>query len=276
MAYSELIKNFERIRDYMREFYVYGFKSRDEFTKKSARSYDDERRRVESWLGDYMRFRQTADGKKVFLSIDSRISHHNPFYKAWKAKSFTDGDITLHFLIFDVLSGPDIALPLSGITLYSGLYVNELISRVLEHETRFSELFFDYLHCIQALAGASGSPEPALRRFELALLGHLGYGVDFLHCAGSGEPVDDTMTYRYREEKGFIASLVIDNNTFTGHHLKALASREFPDVDTLRAAKRFTRIALKPYLGGKPLKSRELFRQFMPARKARADNTNND
>ncbi len=135
---------------------------------------------------------------------------------------------------------------------------------------------FDYLHCIQALAGASGSPEPALRRFELALLGHLGYGVDFLHCAGSGEPVDDTMTYRYREEKGFIASLVIDNNTFTGHHLKALASREFPDVDTLRAAKRFTRIALKPYLGGKPLKSRELFRQFMPARKARADNTNND
>ncbi len=64
-----------------------------------------------------------------------------------------------------------LALPLSGITLYSGLYVNELISRVLEHETRFSELFFDYLHCIQALAGASGSPEPALRRFELRCSG---------------------------------------------------------------------------------------------------------
>lgn len=159
-----------------------------------------------------------------------------------------------------------LALPLSGITLYSGLYVNELISRVLEHETRFSELFFDYLHCIQALAGASGSPEPALRRTSWRCSG-TGYGVDFLHCAGSGEPVDDTMTYRYREEKGFIASPVIDNNTFTGHHLKALASREFPDVDTLRAAKRFTRIALKPYLGGKPLKSRELFRQFMPARR---------
>ena len=30
-----------------------------------------------------------------------------------------------------------------------------------------------------ALAGTSGSPEPSLRRFELALLGHLGYGVDF-------------------------------------------------------------------------------------------------
>ncbi|MGE0968702.1 DNA repair protein RecO (plasmid) [Klebsiella sp. WOUb02] len=169
-----------------------------------------------------------------------------------------------------------LALPLSGIALYSGLYVNELLARVLEHETRFSELFFDYLHCLQALAGASGSPEPALRRFELALLGHLGYGVDFLHCAGSGEAVSDTMTYRYREEKGFIASLVIDNSSFTGHHLKALASREFPDSDALRAAKRFTRIALKPYLGGKPLKSRELFRQFIPASAARADKTNNE
>lgn len=54
MAYSELIKNFEKIRDYMREFYIYGFKSREDYTKKSARSYDDERRRIESWLGGYI------------------------------------------------------------------------------------------------------------------------------------------------------------------------------------------------------------------------------
>lgn len=115
MAYSELIKNFDGIRDYMREFYVYGFKSRDEFTKKSARSYDDERRRIESWLGDYMGFRQMPDGKNVFLSIDSRTSHHNPLYNAWKAKSFTDGDITLHFLIFDILYATEIKMSLNEI-----------------------------------------------------------------------------------------------------------------------------------------------------------------
>ena len=155
-----------------------------------------------------------------------------------------------------------LSLPLSGLMLYSGLYVNELLARVLEPETDCASLFFDYLNCIQSLAAGQGSPEQALRRFELALLAHLGYGVDFLHCAGSGEPVADGMTYRYREEKGFIASLVIDNHSFTGLQLKALAEREFPDSDTLRAAKRFTRMALKPYLGGKPLKSRELFRQF--------------
>ncbi len=103
MAYNELIKNFEKVRAYMREFYVYGFKSRNEYDAKSARSYDDERRRLESWLGEYMRFSQTAEGKNMFLSVDSRITRKNPFYKAWKAKSFTDRDITLHFAIFDVL-----------------------------------------------------------------------------------------------------------------------------------------------------------------------------
>ena len=34
MAYSELVKNFEKVRAYMREFYVYGFKSRTEYTAK--------------------------------------------------------------------------------------------------------------------------------------------------------------------------------------------------------------------------------------------------
>ncbi|MBQ0266845.1 MULTISPECIES: DNA repair protein RecO [Providencia] len=155
-----------------------------------------------------------------------------------------------------------LALPLTGTVLYSGLYLNELTARVLEFGTPYAALFFDYLSCLQILAASEHTPEFALRRFELALLSYLGYGVDFLHCAGSGEPVSDTMTYRYREEKGFIGSLVVDQLSFTGKQLKALASREFPDTDTLKAAKRFTRLALKPYLGGKPLKSRELFRQF--------------
>ena len=107
-SYSELIKNFERIRAYMREFYIYGFKSRDDYSKKSARSYDDERRRIESWLGDHMSFVRTPEGKNVFISIDSRNIRHNPFYNAWKAKSFTDGDVTLHFILFDILHDPSI------------------------------------------------------------------------------------------------------------------------------------------------------------------------
>ena len=47
MAFSELVKSFEKIRGYMREFYVYGFRTRSGFSGKSGRTYDNERRRLE-------------------------------------------------------------------------------------------------------------------------------------------------------------------------------------------------------------------------------------
>ena len=103
MAYSELIKNFAKIREYMSQFYVYGFKSRNEYDTKSARSYDNERRRIESWLGEYMAFRQGTDGKNIFIAVDSRNIPSNPLYNAFKAKSFTSNDIMLHFCILDIL-----------------------------------------------------------------------------------------------------------------------------------------------------------------------------
>ena len=103
MAYSELIKNFSKIREYMSQFYIYGFKSRNEYNAKSARSYDNERRRIESWLGDYMSFHQNSSGKNIFIAVDSRNVFHNPLYNAFKAKSFTDNDIILHFYIFDIV-----------------------------------------------------------------------------------------------------------------------------------------------------------------------------
>ena len=152
-----------------------------------------------------------------------------------------------------------LAIPLTGINLYSAMYINELVVRVIEQETPYPALFLDYLTALTELA-QTNNPEPALRRFELALLSSLGYGVDFLHCAGSGEMVSPEMTYRYREQKGFMASIRHDPlMSFKGDELIAISERRFITPEQLKAAKRFTRIALKPYLGGKPLKSRELF-----------------
>lgn len=105
-SYNELIKNFERVRAYIRDFYLYGFKGREAFGKKSARTYDDERRRIEGLLGDHVGAVRSSAGKTVYLSIDSRSVRRNPIYKAWKAKSFTRGDITLHFILLDILSDP--------------------------------------------------------------------------------------------------------------------------------------------------------------------------
>lgn len=144
MAYNELIKKFNRTRDYMREFYIYGFKSREEYTRKSARSYDDERRRIEAWLGDYMGFRQTADGKNVFLSIDSRQSRHNPFYRAWKMKSFTDGEITLHFILMDILACAEEEQSLAQITTAVDAYLAEFETPRLFDESTIRKKLKDY------------------------------------------------------------------------------------------------------------------------------------
>jgi hypothetical protein len=144
-SYSELIKNFEKIRSYMREFYVYGFKSRDEYNKKSSRSYDDERRRIESWLGDHMSFVHTPEGKNVFISIDSRVSTHNPFYKAFKAKSFTDGDITLHFIIFDILYSPSIILSLPEILKQIDEYLSNFENPMVFDESTIRKKLKEYI-----------------------------------------------------------------------------------------------------------------------------------
>ena len=144
-SYSELIKNFEKIRAYMRDFYVYGFKSRDDYQSKSARSYDDERRRIESWLGDHMSFVRTPEGKNVFISIDSRTIRHNPLYNAWKAKSFTDGDITLHFILFDILHDPSVKKTISELLEeIDGKYLSSFESPMMFDESTVRKKLKEY------------------------------------------------------------------------------------------------------------------------------------
>ncbi len=144
MAYSELIKNFEKIRSYMRQFYVYGIKSRSQYDEKSTRSYDDERRRLESWLGDHMGFAYTPEGKHMYLSVNSRACRRNPLYKAWKAKSFTDGDITLHFLLLDILHAPTVPQTLPQIIEAVDNYLSETDAELTFDESTIRKKLKEY------------------------------------------------------------------------------------------------------------------------------------
>ncbi|MBQ9907217.1 MAG: WYL domain-containing protein [Oscillospiraceae bacterium] len=103
-GFSELIKTFEKTRDYIRDFFIYGCKARGEFVRKSSRTYDDEKRRAESWLGDVIRYDDSVHGRQVSISVDSGHIPENPLYQAYGAKSFTDNDIRLHFLLLDLLA----------------------------------------------------------------------------------------------------------------------------------------------------------------------------
>lgn len=102
--FKELIKSFPKTREYVRDFFVYGFKTREEFKDKSPRTYDNERRRIESWLSGFVKRDYTEKGKNISLAIDSNLLDTNPLYRVWKTKSFTDNDIMLHFFLLDFLS----------------------------------------------------------------------------------------------------------------------------------------------------------------------------
>lgn len=157
-----------------------------------------------------------------------------------------------------------LALPMETYALYSGFYVNEVVSRVLEKHTAYPELFLDYLACVMQLASDPDKLESTLRTFEFRLLQALGYALDFTRCAATGEAVSPSMSYQLVENEGFVASLLQNNLTFLGRDLLAFARLDFSEKSTKESAKRFTRIALKPYLGSAPLKSRELFQQILP------------
>lgn len=101
--FQELIKSFPKIREYVRDFFVYGFKTRNDFKEKSPRTYDNQRRRLESWLSPYVRKDYVQKGSNLSLAIDSNLLDTNPLFQVWKTKSFTDNDIVLHFLILDLL-----------------------------------------------------------------------------------------------------------------------------------------------------------------------------
>ena len=102
-VYSELIKNFEKIREYVRDFYIFGFHTRESFDAKSKRTYDNEKRRIESWLSDHVHTSLEGHKKKVSVQVDSGNIFQNPLYQCYRSKTFTDNDIRLHFILMDAL-----------------------------------------------------------------------------------------------------------------------------------------------------------------------------
>ena len=145
MAYSELIKNLDTLRSYIRSFYIYGFKRRDQFFGKSPRTYDDEKRRLENYLDGYMAFRTDENGKITFLSIDSRRTAHNPLYKIFKAKSFTAMDISLHFMLMDILADGESKTINQLLDEINDIYLKDFSTESLPEESTLRKKLKEYV-----------------------------------------------------------------------------------------------------------------------------------
>ena len=151
--------------------------------------------------------------------------------------------------------------PLSGRTLFSGFYVNELLMKLLARDDAHPELFDDYRRAVADL-GAGGPVDPVLRTFEKRLLDALGYGPTLDRAVDTGVPVSADKQYRYVPEQGPVEEPAAGEGPMvSGRTLLALAAgRMAGEGDRERTeARRLMRAILSPHLGPRPLGSRQLF-----------------
>ena len=149
---------------------------------------------------------------------------------------------------------------LAGRSLLAGLYLNELLVRVLRADDPHPALFVGYHDALQELADEARL-EPALRRFEKLVLRESGYALSFDVDADTGEPIRAGRRYAFTPELGFTATSSSNGTrlVFDGAVLLAVGDDRYDNAVVRRAAKRIMRRALAPYLGDRPLVSRSMF-----------------
>lgn len=152
---------------------------------------------------------------------------------------------------------------LGGQALLCAYYLNELLMRLLPREDPHPALCRAYGDALRALA-AGESQEVILRRFELALLQELGYGLQ-LDSDADGAPVRPELRYAYIIERGAVPLDeygIDDPSVVAGRVLLDMARGDFREPETLAGAKALMRRLIQHYLGGQVLQSRRVFTEL--------------
>lgn len=152
------------------------------------------------------------------------------------------------------------AAPTHTIQLYSGLYLNELLQRILPVGDAYPELFAAYIDTLNELV-VGGDVEPILRQFEIALAQAVGYGFDWAFANDTGVAVEPGKFYCYDPEQGIVVlpSPTVRLQALAGSTLLKLADGDLQSPECRKLAKRVMRVLVDYLLQGKPLHSRSLF-----------------
>lgn len=163
---------------------------------------------------------------------------------------------------------------LHGERLFSVLYLNEVLCRLLQPGQCHPEIYQLYQSTLVSLLNHSMVIECSLRRFEYELLLELGYCPDLSMDAESGEPIFTHLDYLFDPASGITVCKERAESTqahrFSGRQLVDIKSlltgdqQHYQNKQILSDTKRFMRQALRPLLGNKPLNSRQLFVSAYP------------
>lgn len=146
-------------------------------------------------------------------------------------------------------------LALVGEAVLCGLYLNELVTRLLPRSDPHPGIFAAYLATLQRLS-AENTHAWQLRRFERDLLADLGYGLVLEHAADTGMPLEPAVEYAYRLDSGPVAWRgASDGLKLRGSALLALAADREPAAQDLAALRRLLRALVAHHLDGPGLRA---------------------
>ncbi len=225
-----------------------------------SRPYRETSVLLELLTHEHGRLSAIAKGVRTSRSqLKSLLQPFTPLLMSWQGKG------ELMTLIGAEANG--CATPLKGDCLLSGLYLNELLMRVLPKFDAQPQLYTNYQNTLLELQG-SRLEQKALRLFEKKLLEELGYGIPLNSVAKTLTAFTAENYYRFHPEHGFEhceADDKADMAVFLGKSLLAIAAEQLQEENCLRDCKRLMRLALAPLLGQRPLQSRKLY--LAPANK---------
>ena len=176
------------------------------------------------------------------------------------------------FTLLDVQFNPSSSLPrlqqiesnqkpvfLHGNKLYSGLYLNELLIKILDKFEAESALFDDYRQTILALETCSLAELPSiLRHFENNLFSTIGYSIPF------PKNLDSKQDYCFHAADGIVPCLQDHPSGISGQNLINIRNNTAEDTASIRDRKRLHQAIIAYLTEGKTLTSRTLVQSSKP------------
>ena len=145
----------------------------------------------------------------------------------------------------------------------SGSYLNELLLTLTTRHDPHPELFDQYAATLAQLR-AGAAADASLRQFEARLLELIGYGIDLLAEADTGQPVQADAHYRYRAGvHGLIRATAGSEGAVSGLVLQRLAGTAGSSCESdARQARALMRAAIDHCLDGRELRTRLVARSL--------------
>jgi DNA repair protein RecO (recombination protein O) len=215
-----------------------------------SRSFRETSLIVEAFTREHGRVATVARGAKSARSRWRNVLQpFRPLLLSWNQKS----DLGTLTAADQVASPP----ALQGQALYCGLYLNELLMRLLHRGDPHAEVFERYRHILTELASEL-PPQPLLRVFEKHLLEAIGYAMLLEREYESNADIKPQCWYDYKPDRGPVLRSGPGKGRVSGAALLELHSENI-QTERLPELRMLMRSVIGYHLGGKPLASLSLF-----------------